>query len=86
MPPQNRASLGNVVKMGDTLASLEALRDYLAEALDEDLPPRDRASLARRLESVLVRIDEHNRGVPNDPDNVFGAAPTVEPPSPGTDR
>lgn len=83
--PDSRPKLLAVVAQDNTRASLEALRDYLAAALDDELMPRDRSSLARRLESVLVRIDELNKGVPSDPDNLFGAPPAVEPAAPGAD-
>lgn len=52
-----RPRLVKVVSKGDRLASLEALRDYLADALDNTDSPRDQAPLANRLTDVLLQIE-----------------------------
>lgn len=48
--------LADVVAEGDRRASLEALRDTLAQALDE-AEPKDVAALALRLSKVLEELD-----------------------------
>ena len=50
--------LAKVVKGGDRLAALEALRDRLAQELDDCTYGRDVAVLATRLQAVLLEIDE----------------------------
>jgi hypothetical protein len=50
--------LGDVVRGGDRLASLEALRDRLADELEKCDSKRDIAALAQRLTDVLDKIDE----------------------------
>lgn len=49
-------SLATVARTGDRLKTLEALRDYLAEALDETVSARDQASLSARLIEVTAAI------------------------------
>lgn len=53
---QSSADLKSVVAQGDRRASLEALRDHLAEALVEALD-KDKASIAGRLHAILDAID-----------------------------
>jgi hypothetical protein len=52
------ATLRTVVRRGDYRASLEALRDYLAKALDDTDSARDQASLSLRLADTLTRLHE----------------------------
>lgn len=47
----------DVVKGGDRRATLEALRDVLAAAIDAGPEPRDLASLVLRLEKVVAELD-----------------------------
>jgi hypothetical protein len=75
--------LADVVPDGDTRASLEALRDYLADALDSTASPREQAPLAARLESVLLKLDDLKKGGDDDSDGLFGAAPAVGSSAPG---
>lgn len=72
---------------GTTREALEALRDYLADALDQTDSPRDQAPLSARYQSVIEALRDMNRGATVDSDNLFGAAPTdpVEPVAPGAD-
>ena len=51
-------SLESIAKAGDRLATLRALRDYLARALDDTDSARDQASLSARLTDVLIQIQE----------------------------
>lgn len=50
--------VAGVAAEGDRRRTLEALRDRLAEELDATASPRDIASLSKRLEDVLVQIDD----------------------------
>lgn len=52
MPP-----LSDVVHAGDRRASLEALRDTLATAIDNCDSLRDLAALSARLTDVLIQIE-----------------------------
>jgi hypothetical protein len=49
--------LAAVTAAGDRRASLEALRQKLAAAIDEVPPARDLAALSRQLTSVMAEID-----------------------------
>lgn len=51
-------SLERVARDGDRLKTLQALRDYLAKALDDTASGRDQAALAARLADVLAQIAE----------------------------
>lgn len=53
-----RASLGEATRTGDQLKALIALRDYLADTLDNTTDSRSAASLARQLMDTLSRIEE----------------------------
>lgn len=53
--------LADVVAGGDRLASLRALRDRLAESLDETESARDVATLSARLADVLEQIEACER-------------------------
>lgn len=67
-------SLKRVAAAGDRLATLRALRDYLAEALDDTDSARDQAALSARLSDVLIQIDElapPEEDVPNDIDDLL---------------
>lgn len=79
----SRKPLVPVVAAGDHRDSLEALRDYLADALDQTDSPRDQAPLASRLQAVLDRLADMDRGGIGNDGNLFGAAPSVEPAAPG---
>lgn len=50
--------LGGAVRTGDQLKSLIALRDHLADSLDEQTDARATASLSKQLVDVMARIDE----------------------------
>jgi len=78
-----RKPLVPVVSAGDTRQSLEALRDYLADALDHTDSPRDQAPLAARLAAVLEKLDDMKKGGDDDSDGLFGAAPAVGSSAPG---
>jgi hypothetical protein len=54
----DRPTLLDVVRAGSHRESLEALRDYLADALDATDSPRDQAPLANRLQAVLAELSE----------------------------
>ncbi len=49
--------LANIARQGDRVAILKALRDRLADDLDNAEEPRDVAALALRLSDVLAQID-----------------------------
>lgn len=51
-------SLAEVAATGTRLDVLKALRDYLADALDNTLSARDQASLSARLTDVLAQIED----------------------------
>lgn len=51
-------SLARIAAEGSRLKTLEALRDYLADALDQTMSARDQASLAARLTDVLEQIED----------------------------
>jgi hypothetical protein len=53
-----KKSLAKVVATGSRLDSLRALRDYLADALDNTESARDQASLSARLTDVLAQIED----------------------------
>lgn len=61
-------SLSEVAQTGDQLRTLEALRDYLARALDVTGSARDQAALAARLTDVLARIAELTPPTDEEPD------------------
>lgn len=69
--PLTVATLRTVVRKGDYRASLEALRDYLAKALDDTDSARDQASLSLRLADVLTRLHElDEEAQPDDSDDL----------------
>lgn len=51
-------TLAAVAKKGSRLKSLEALRDYLADALDQTMSARDQASLSKQYMDCLAQIEE----------------------------
>ena len=51
-------ALHKAVSEGDYRASLEALRDELARAIDAGPPPRDLAALANQLTKVLAELSK----------------------------
>lgn len=48
----------NAAKTGDRLKGLEALRDKLAQSIDECESLRDLASLSRQMADVMAQIEE----------------------------
>lgn len=50
--------LSTTTSEGDRRKSLEHLRQVLAKQIDEGVPPRDLASLSRRLMLVLEELDD----------------------------
>lgn len=64
-------SLGSIASEGDRLATLEALRDRIARAIDSPKTlARDLAALSRQLVQITAEIDELKK--PN------GSAPATE--------
>jgi hypothetical protein len=55
---QRPISVASAAKTGDTLATLVALRDRLAQQLDETRSGRDTAALSRQLTLVLKQIED----------------------------
>lgn len=51
--------LRDIAQKGDRIETLTALRDYLANALDECQSDRDKASLSLRLIDCINLIDGH---------------------------
>jgi hypothetical protein len=51
-------SLAEISQTGDRLASLELLRDRLAQAIDDCDNPRDIPGLALRFTDVMSQIDD----------------------------
>lgn len=51
-------TIENIAKKGDSLETLKALRDKIANTLDNTKSGRDIASLSRQLQLVLSQIDE----------------------------
>ena len=58
------AEFTEVIKAGDTVASLEAVRDQIAADLELCDSMRDKASLYARLADVLARIDDIKPATP----------------------
>lgn len=52
-----RLNLPEVTATGDRRASLEALRQTIADAIADDPPDRDLAALSRQLIAVMAAID-----------------------------
>lgn len=50
--------LGGAVRTGDQLRSLVALRDHLADSLDQQEDARATASLSKQLVDVMARIED----------------------------
>lgn len=51
-------SVSDAAQAGDRRKTLEALRDRLAEAIDDSMSAMGVASLAKQLAEVLVQIEE----------------------------
>lgn len=51
-------SVSDAAQAGDRRKTLEALRDRLAEAIDESFSAMGVASLAKQLQEVLEQIEE----------------------------
>ena len=56
------AHFTDTVASGDRKASLEAIRDTIAEEIEAGVPARDLASLTRRLIAVIDALDEMGHG------------------------
>lgn len=69
-----RPTLLDVVRAGSQRESLEALRDYLADALDNTDSPRDQAPLANRLQAVLAELAEMDKEGGDELDGLLGPA------------
>ena len=51
-------AISSAAQKGDHVATLQALRDRLAVAIDdEDTPPRDLAALSRQLTQVMRELE-----------------------------
>ncbi len=78
-PPGKKLSIVEAAAKGDDLALLEAMRDRIARTVQsEDCPPRDLASLTRRLDDIAKQIkvlkveaEEEVRGGFAAPDEAF---------------
>lgn len=56
--PARRKSVADAAQSGDRLELLVAMRDRIAKTIsDPDCPPRDLASLTRRLQDIAKEID-----------------------------
>ena len=62
---QQGISVASAAKSGDSLATLVALRDALAQAVDECRSKRDRAALSARLITVLDTIEARSKRAPS---------------------
>jgi hypothetical protein len=59
-----RKSVADAAQGGDRLELLVAMRDRIAKTIsDPDCPPRDLASLTRRLQDIAKEIDQLNLSV-----------------------
>ena len=57
-PKPRRSSVAEAAQSGDRLELLVAMRDRIAKTIsDPDCPPRDLASLTRRLQDIAKEID-----------------------------
>lgn len=56
--------IAGVAQTGDCLATLEALRDRLAQEIDDCMSNRDLAALTLRLVDILQRIDNMPQSAP----------------------
>lgn len=65
--------LSEISDRGEHLATLQALRHKLADALDNSNSGRDIASLALQLQKVLTQIDELEQEQRKDPDEIDAA-------------
>jgi len=58
-PAPKRKSVAEAAQSGDRLELLVAMRDRIAKTIsDADCPPRDLASLTRRLQDIAKEIDQ----------------------------
>lgn len=57
-PKPRRSSVAEAAQSGDRLELLVAMRDRIAKTISEDCPPRDLASLTRRLQDIAKEIDQ----------------------------
>lgn len=58
-PAPRRKSVAEAAQSGDRLELLVAMRDRIAKTIsDSDCPPRDLASLTRRLQDIAKEIDQ----------------------------
>ncbi|MGP5147182.1 hypothetical protein [Corynebacterium variabile] len=56
--PDAKGTVGGSVRSGSQLTALVALRDKLADAIDQEMDSRAIATLTRQLTDVLQRIDD----------------------------
>lgn len=52
-----RTSLSETAATGSRVATLQRLRQIIASEIDAGVPPRELASLSRRLQAVLAELD-----------------------------
>lgn len=58
-PAPRKMSVADAAMSGDRLELLIAMRDRIAKTIsDSDCPPRDLASLTRRLQDIAKEIDQ----------------------------
>lgn len=81
-PEKKKLSIIEAAAKGDDLALMEAMRDRIARTVQsEDCPPRDLASLTRRLDDIAKQIkalkmeaEEAARSESEAPDEAFDAS------------
>lgn len=77
-PRRKSPSISSAAKSGDRRRLLAALRDNISKELDEGVPPRDLASLSKRLVDIANEIAEIDAEVEGD--DVGKAAATPDEP------
>jgi hypothetical protein len=68
-------SITEAARSGDPRRLLEAMRDLVATQLDEGVPPRDMASLTKRLREITEDIAELDAAEKGDAVGVAAATP-----------
>ena len=66
-PRPRRKSVSAAARSGDRLELLKALRDTIAGDITKGVPPRDLASLSRRLVELSKEIEALNDDFESDP-------------------
>jgi hypothetical protein len=61
-PIRRRGAVGTAAASGSRRSLLEALRDNISADLDKGVPPRDKASLSKRLLDISAELEALDDG------------------------